>query len=140
MSSHNMHCGSIHGGRTKCQPDKMPTGRNANQRLAYCPDSLLWLAFCPSQFLVGILSPPSKHVGMVRTKCQPKFGTDKMPTTEKSPDKMPTFGWHFVRLAFCPTILQGGRTRLGIATSRRARPREPDSFSWAAFPLRGLLR
>ena len=31
-----------------------------------------------------------------------KVGTDKMPTTEKSPDKMPTFGWHFVRLAFCP--------------------------------------
>ena len=27
---------------------------------------------------------------------------DEMPTTEKSPDKMPTFGWHFVRLAFCP--------------------------------------
>ena len=31
-----------------------------------------------------------------------KIGTDKMPTTIKSPDKMPTFGWHFVRLAFCP--------------------------------------
>ena len=31
-----------------------------------------------------------------------KVGTDKMPTTEKSPDKMPTFGWHYVRLAFCP--------------------------------------
>ena len=54
-----------------------------------------------------------KHVEMFRTKCQPKIGTDKMPTTEKSPDemptteksldKMPTFGWHFVRLAFCPT-------------------------------------
>jgi len=30
-----------------------------------------------------------------------KVGTDKMPTTEKSPDKMPTLvgimsGWHFV--------------------------------------------
>ena len=25
-----------------------------------------------------------------------------MPTTDKSPDKMPTFGWHYVRLAFCP--------------------------------------
>ena len=47
------------------------------------------------------------------TKCQNMFrwsgqnanqkgGTDKMPTTEKSPDKMPTFGWHYVRLAFCP--------------------------------------
>ena len=43
-----------------------------------------------------------KHVEMVRTKCQPKIGTDKMPTTIKSPDKMPTFGWHFVRLAFRP--------------------------------------
>ena len=31
-----------------------------------------------------------------------KVGTDKMPTTEKSQDKMPTFGWHYVRLAFCP--------------------------------------
>ena len=39
-----------------------------------------------------------KHVEMVRTKCQPKIGTDKMPTTIKSPDKI----WHFVRLAFCP--------------------------------------
>ena len=36
-----------------------------------------------------------KHLEMVRTKCQPKIGTDKMPTTIKSPDKMPTFGWHF---------------------------------------------
>ena len=43
-----------------------------------------------------------KHLEMVRTKCQPKIGTDKMPTTIKSPDKMPTFGWHFVRLAFRP--------------------------------------
>ena len=43
---------------------------------------------------------------MVRTKCQPKIGTDKMPTTIKSPDKMPTFGWHYVRLAFCPHTSQ----------------------------------
>ena len=49
-------------GRTKCQPDKMATGQNANQRLAFCPHFLLWLAFCPSQFLVGILSGPSQHV------------------------------------------------------------------------------
>ena len=34
---------------TKCQPDKMPTGHNANQRLAFCLDLFLWLAFCPSQ-------------------------------------------------------------------------------------------
>ena len=44
-----------------------------------------------------------KHVEMVQTKCQPKIGTDKMPTTINSPDKMPTFDWHFVWLAFCPT-------------------------------------
>ena len=31
---------------TKCQPDKMPTGHNANKRLAFCPDFFLWLAFC----------------------------------------------------------------------------------------------
>ena len=36
--------------------------------------------------------------------------------------------------------LQGGRTRLGIATSRQAPPCQPDSFSLAAFLLRGLLR
>ena len=36
-------------GRTKCQPDKMATGQNANQRLAFCSDFFLWLAFCPSQ-------------------------------------------------------------------------------------------
>ena len=42
-----------------------------------------------------------KHVEMVRTKCQPKIGMDKMPTTIKSWGKMPTIGWHFVRLAFC---------------------------------------
>ena len=38
--------------QTKCQPDKMPK----------CPDFLLWLVFCPSHFLVGILSGPSQHV------------------------------------------------------------------------------
>jgi len=56
-----------------------------------------------------------KHVEMAQTKCQQKIGTDKMPTTIISPDKMPTFGWHFVRLAFgrlafCPhtnLVLQG---------------------------------
>ena len=41
--------GGVGGGRTKCQPDKMPTGHNANQRLAFCPDFFLWLAFCPPQ-------------------------------------------------------------------------------------------
>ena len=50
---------------------------------------------------------------MIWTKCQnmlrwsgqnanQKVGMDKMPTTEISPDKMPTFGWHYVQLAFCP--------------------------------------
>ena len=49
---------------------------------------------------------------MIWTKCQnmlrwsgqnanQKVGTDKMPTTEIRPDKMSTFGWHNVRLAFC---------------------------------------
>ena len=62
---------------------------------------------------------------MIRTKCQnmlrwsrqnanQKVGTDKMPTTEKRPDKMPTFGWHYVRLAFCPVgILSAHQARLG---------------------------
>ena len=43
-----------------------------------------------------------KHVEMVRTKCQPKIGTDKMPTTIKNLDKMPIFGWHFVRTSMVP--------------------------------------
>ena len=42
--------------------DKMPFGQNANQRLAFCTDFFLWLAFCLSQFLVGILSGPSQDV------------------------------------------------------------------------------
>ena len=56
---------------------------------------------------------------MIRTKCQnmlrwskqnanQKVGTDKMPTTEISPDKMPTFGWHYVQLAFCPVGILSG--------------------------------
>ena len=63
---------SLRGVRTECQPDKMPTRQNANQRLAFCldfflwlafrPDFFLWLAFCPSQFLVDILSWTSQHV------------------------------------------------------------------------------
>ena len=58
------------GGRTKCQPDKMPIGHNANQRLALCPDFFsvvgilsapnFWLAFCPDHLnmfwhFVGIM-------------------------------------------------------------------------------------
>ena len=38
-----------------------------------------------------------KHVEMVRTKCQPKIGADKMPTAKTSLDKMVTF-----QLAFYP--------------------------------------
>ena len=53
-----------------------------------------------------------KHVEMVQTKCQPKIGTDKMPTTIKSPDKMQTFGWYFVRLAFCPHTIEREGLRL----------------------------
>ena len=56
-----------------------------------------------------------KHVEMVRTKCQPKIGTDKMPTTIKSPDKMPTFGWHFVRLAFCPVGILSAHHLLSVS-------------------------
>ena len=45
------------GGKTKCQQtNKLPT-----ERLAFCP-FFLWLAFCPSQFLDGIMSGPSQHV------------------------------------------------------------------------------
>ena len=32
-----------------------------------------------------------------------KVGPDKMPTTEKSHGQNANLGWHFVRLAFCPT-------------------------------------
>ena len=51
-----------------------------------------------------------KHVEMAGQNANQKVGTDKMPTTEKRPDKMPTFGWHLVRLAFCPTTPQNGKT------------------------------
>jgi len=53
---------SLYDVQTKCQPDKIPTRQNANQRLDFCQDFLLWLTFCPSQFLVVILSGPSQHV------------------------------------------------------------------------------
>ena len=63
---------------------------------------------------------------MIWKKCQsmlrwsgqnanPKVGTDKMPSKEKSPEKMPTFGWHYVRLAFCPVgILSYHRLELAF--------------------------
>ena len=42
-------CGYRRGGRTKCQPDKMPTGQNANLGWHFVRDFFLWLAFCPDQ-------------------------------------------------------------------------------------------
>ena len=83
--------GNLRGGRTKCQPDKMPTGHNANQRLAFCPDLFLWLAFCLSQLFgwhfvrtistcFGILSkswksPPPPLLLCGKSRC---FFTDKL--------------------------------------------------------------
>ena len=54
---------------------------------------------------IGIFMTRPKCQNMLRWSGQnanQKVGMDKMPTTEISPDKMPTFGWHYVRLAFCP--------------------------------------
>ena len=59
------------------------------------------------------LTAKGGEIFMIWTKCKnmlrwsgqnanQKVGRDKMPTTEISPDKMPTFGWHYVRLASCP--------------------------------------
>ena len=60
-----------------------------------------------------------------------KFGTDKMPTTEKSPDKMPTFGWHFVRLAFCPVgILSYHREDLGEVLKSSTFSAKDDKMKW----------
>ena len=39
----------ITGVWTKCQPDKMPTGQNANLGWHFVRDFFLWLAFCPDQ-------------------------------------------------------------------------------------------
>ena len=47
----------------------------------------------------------SKHVEMFRTKCQPKVGTDKMPTKSwdgQNANHRKKSGWHLVWLAFCP--------------------------------------
>ena len=55
-----------------------------------------------------------------------------MPTTIKSPDKMPTNGWHFVRLAFCPhTENFNTQTKMlermgGWLSQTRPIPRSPD--------------
>ena len=47
----------------------------------------------------------SKHVEMFRTKCQPKVGTDKMPTKSwdgQNANHRKKSGWHLVWLALCP--------------------------------------
>ena len=41
--------GGLVGVWTKCQPDKMPTGQNANLGWHFVRDFCLWLAFCPDQ-------------------------------------------------------------------------------------------
>ena len=61
--------------RTKCQPDKMPTGL------------FLWLAFRPSQLLVSILSGTSQHV---LTLC-PNHQVGLMSFDDKS--YMPVYKW-----------------------------------------------
>ena len=97
------------GVRKKCQLDKMPTRQNANQRLAFCPDFLLWLAFCPSQFLVGILSGPSQHVLAFcqnhekchhLSECEWGFvrSVDFLPYRQKAKAK-----WHWLFIHMRPT-------------------------------------
>ena len=95
---------------------------------------------------------------MIVTKCQnmlrwfgqnanQKFETDKMPTTDKSPDKMPTFGWHYVRLALRPVGILSYPTTWGspeaeadasLPPSRRRPERRACwsavSSSWGQFP------
>ena len=110
------------GGRTKCQPDKMPTGHNANQRLAFCPEHLnmFWHFFQIMKIIFQITfhkmwfswfrqnaktcwdgpdKMPTKKLG--RTKCQPQ----KKIRTKCQPLVGIMSGWHFVRLAFCPTTM-----------------------------------
>ena len=72
-----------------------------------------------------------KHVEMVRTKCQPKIGTDKMLTTEKSPDKMPTFVW----LAFCPTTPKKHILILFLLNPTKVDSLEMGSFKVALLTL-----
>ena len=66
------HCPSptfpYHGGRTKCQPDKMPTGQNANLGWHFVRDFFsmvgilsgptFWLAFCPGHLNMSWHPPP----------------------------------------------------------------------------------
>ena len=56
------------GGRTKCQPDKMPTGQNANLGWHFVRDFFsmvgilsgptFWLAFCPDHLKMSWHPPP----------------------------------------------------------------------------------
>ena len=52
---------STEGALRRCA-DKMPTGHNANQRLAFCPGLSLWLASCPSQIFWLAFFPD--HINM----------------------------------------------------------------------------
>ena len=56
-----------------------------------------------------------KHVEMVRTKCQPKIGTDKMPTTIKSQFVWLAFGrtprFPYVKVFHMPSK-SGGNVKL----------------------------
>ena len=64
--------GSIFGGRTKCQPDKMPTGQNANLGWHFVRDFFsmvgilsgptFWLAFCPDHLNMSWHPPPNIRV------------------------------------------------------------------------------
>ena len=47
---------SLSGVQTKCQPDE------CQPQVGILSGLFLWLAFCPSQFLIGILSGTSQHV------------------------------------------------------------------------------
>ena len=60
----------LKGGRTKCQPDKMPTGQNANLGWHFVRDFFsmvgilsgptFWLAFCPDHLNMS-WHPPPQH-------------------------------------------------------------------------------
>ena len=69
-----LSCALRDGGRTKCQPDKMPTGQNANLGWHFVRDFFsmvgilsgptFWLAFCPDHLKMSWhpLPPPPPNV------------------------------------------------------------------------------
>ena len=69
----NMWKGCFQGGRTKCQPDKMPTEQNANLGWHFVRDffsvvgilsgSTFWLAFCPDHLKMSWHPPPTSESG-----------------------------------------------------------------------------